>query len=108
MALKQKGFTFTSGTGGTQQELRASERIRSILLNNRGSNNVTVFFGDKAEPNGIVLPPSTSINLTVFDLYAENMIVVRFTGTSGDTIDAIWIEGTSGLDAFLLALQGRR
>jgi len=102
MPLNQKSVEIP--TGGTTK-LNTRQRIRSVLINNLGANNVTLRFGTNEGP--ITLPPSTSINLTVFDLFDDKITEITVTGTAGDDVDFLWVEGHSGLDAFFLALMGR-
>jgi hypothetical protein len=89
--LNSKNFTMPASGSA---KLSVQNRIRSFLYFNNSAHNQTLYLGGSQQnPDGAVIPPSSSVNITYHDLIGLNFYTVEITGTNGDTGLLIWVEG---------------
>ncbi len=76
-----------------QGEIVSAFPIRSISISNLAAHNVSAIFSAESGSgisDAFVIPPSTALELDVWDLVDENITNVVFLGTSGDSISVIY------------------
>jgi hypothetical protein len=75
-------------------KITVSNRIRSFIYFNNSAHSQTIYLGGSSRnPDGAVIPASTSITVAYHDLIGLNFYTVEVTGTNGDTGLLIWVEG---------------
>lgn len=94
--LNSKVLTITSqGVAGSSNmaTLQTTGRIRSFIFFNNSSHNMTLFLGGAStNPDGAVVPASTSVKMDYHDLIGLNFYRMEVTGTANDTALVIWVE----------------
>jgi hypothetical protein len=102
--LKGTILTLTVIAGTTfnwQKRAQFDARLNTLVAWNLSAVSVTVQF-DESSINPVQIPASTSLSLTPFDLYQENIMRLDFGATTvgaspAPQVNLIWNEGPSFL-----------